>query len=61
MATIKVENPDTMTKKIKPFSIINIETLISTYLDEKDNMEFDFQKEKINQDKFLAYLQSKHG
>lgn len=61
MAVVSVDIPDTMVEKIKPFTVVKIETLISTYLDEKDNIEFDFKKEKIDQDDFLAYLKTKHG
>jgi len=52
MAVISVDVPDNMVRKIKPFTIIKIETLISTYFDEKDSLEFDFKKEDINQDEF---------
>lgn len=61
MAVVSVDIPDNMVKKFKPFSIIKIETLISNYFDENDNLEFNFKKENINQEDFLSYLKLKHG
>lgn len=61
MAIISVEVPDKMIKKVKPFSVVKFETLVSEYFDEQENIEFDFKKEDINQDEFLSYLKSKHG
>lgn len=61
MAVISVDIPDKMLKKIKPFTVIKMETLLSVYFNETDSIEFDFRKEKINQDEFLSYLKWKHG
>lgn len=55
MAIISVEVPDSIAKKIKPFTVIKYEVLLSY------NIDFDFEKEYINQDDFLSHLKFKHG
>ena len=58
MAVISVEISDKIAHFFEPFSIVKYETLVDKV---NSNMEFDFKKENIEQNEFLAYLQKKHG
>ena len=58
MAILSVEVPDKIAKTFKPFTIIKYEVLVEK---SNSNIEFNFQKENINQNEFLSYLEKKHG
>lgn len=59
MPVVSVEISDKLAKNLKPFTIIQFETLVWDYFNDEENIEFDFKKENINQDEFLSYLKSK--
>ncbi len=63
MAIVTVEIPDKKAIKFAPFSVIKIEELfeVFNYHEKESEIEFDFKKENIDQDEFLACLKKKYG